>query len=293
MNRFMTSRLVLMSLMLFGASVLADPVSRPDAKALVAELGGDAYLYELVAHLYRWYLDEGDVGANLHDETLEFLIDPLQRQLDAGDNSRFIQVNIPDFNIAATLKQSDYTLQELDISVTSDGYKVIDVSRHHGSDNSAASAYVISMKAMRDYLFRHRNRKTYPDAALSDHLSAEVNEKIRDIISSVQNEQQLLFVAPISVVANEVWVYWENGRRLIRFASDADLGNASLWQHDTVMANIYDVDEQVVVSLSEVPGSNAYLTRDQVGRALYNCLVLGQKRQFYLDQSNQSATSEQ
>ncbi len=40
---------------------------------------------------------------------------------------------------------------------------------------------------------------------------------------------------------------------------------------------IYDIDEQVVVSLQEVPGSNAYLTRDQVGRALYNCMILGKR----------------
>ena len=41
--------------------------------------------------------------------------------------------------------------------------------------------------------------------------------------------------------------------------------------------DLFDVDEQVVVSLDEVGGSNAYLTRDQVGRALYNCIVLGRR----------------
>ena len=38
-----------------------------------------------------------------------------------------------------------------------------------------------------------------------------------------------------------------------------------------------DIDEQTVVSLDEVAGSNAYLTRDQVGRALFNCIVLGKR----------------
>ena len=41
--------------------------------------------------------------------------------------------------------------------------------------------------------------------------------------------------------------------------------------------DLYDIDEQVVVSLDEVAGSNAYMTRDQVGRALFNCIVLGRR----------------
>jgi hypothetical protein len=40
---------------------------------------------------------------------------------------------------------------------------------------------------------------------------------------------------------------------------------------------LYDIDEQVVVSLDEVAGSNAYMTRDQVGRVLFNCIVLGKR----------------
>ena len=40
--------------------------------------------------------------------------------------------------------------------------------------------------------------------------------------------------------------------------------------------DLYDIDEQVVVSLDEVAGSNAYLTRDHVGRILFNCMVHGE-----------------
>jgi hypothetical protein len=40
----------------------------------------------------------------------------------------------------------------------------------------------------------------------------------------------------------------------------------------------YDVLTQTVVSLDEAAGSNEFLTRDQVGRALYNCIVLGDNR---------------
>ena len=43
---------------------------------------------------------------------------------------------------------------------------------------------------------------------------------------------------------------------------------------------MYNIDEQTVVSLDEVAGSNAYMTRDQVGRALFNCIVLGRRLEF-------------
>ena len=64
---------------------------------------------------------------------------------------------------------------------------------------------------------------------------------------------------------------------LIRFASDIDLASPAVWEHEELAARLYDIDENVVVSLDEVAGSNAYLTRAQVGRALYNCIVLGRR----------------
>ena len=41
------------------------------------------------------------------------------------------------------------------------------------------------------------------------------------------------------------------------------------------MVRTWDVESQVVVSMDEAPGSGKVLTRDQVGRALYYCIVLG------------------
>jgi len=62
---------------------------------------------------------------------------------------------------------------------------------------------------------------------------------------------------------------------LIQFTSDLNIADPKVWDQEKLQARIYDIDQQVVVSLQEVAGSNAYLTRDQVGRALYNCVVLG------------------
>ena len=43
----------------------------------------------------------------------------------------------------------------------------------------------------------------------------------------------------------------------------------------SVGIDIYDLDDDIVISLIEKPGSNAFITKDAVGRILFNCVVLG------------------
>jgi hypothetical protein len=40
---------------------------------------------------------------------------------------------------------------------------------------------------------------------------------------------------------------------------------------------VYDLAKDVVVSLDEVEGSHAYITRDWAARAVFNCIVFGQR----------------
>ena len=105
--------------------------------------------------------------------------------------------------------------------------------------------------------------------ALREHLGLDPERR--------EAGEQVVHVAPLSPVANELWVYWENKKLLIRFASDVDLENPETWEHQTLGIRTCDVRTQTVVSLDEAAGSNAYLTRDQIGRALFNCLVLGKR----------------
>ena len=90
-----------------------------------------------------------------------------------------------------------------------------------------------------------------------------------------KNLKKTIHVSSLSPVSNEIWVFWELGRLLLRFSSNLDIEHPAMWGHQTLNATVFDLDTQVVVSLNEVPGSNAYLTRDQAGRILYNCIVRG------------------
>ena len=53
-----------------------------------------------------------------------------------------------------------------------------------------------------------------------------------------------------------------------------------MWDHEQIGVDTWDAYKQVVVSTDEAPGSNEFLTRDQIGRALYNCLVLGRREEL-------------
>jgi hypothetical protein len=130
---------------------------------------------------------------------------------------------------------------------------------------------------MREYLFRTRAEATFPDEALRERLRVAVRTQLGVNPEGRFPGRQIVHLAPLSPVANEVWIYWENSRLLIRFASDIDLVDPAVWKHETLMVKTWDVLNQVVVSLDESAGSNAFMTRDQIGRALYNCLVLGQR----------------
>jgi hypothetical protein len=55
------------------------------------------------------------------------------------------------------------------------------------------------------------------------------------------------------------------------------LTNPAVWEHETLAVKLFSLDQKVVVSLDEVAGSNAFMTRDEAGRALFNCIVLGRR----------------
>ncbi len=89
--------------------------------------------------------------------------------------------------------------------------------------------------------------------------------------------EQIAYVAPLSPVGNDVWVFWENRKLLICFSSDIDLTNPAVWDNEKLMVHVYDPYDQMVISLDEASGSNRFMTRNQLGRALYNCIILGQR----------------
>jgi len=211
-----------------------------------------------------------------------FWVQRLEARHDPGDRSVLSEIFLPQLGLTIRVKKADYTIEEMGTVVKSQNFRITRITRGPELTRAPGACAVVEvdMKEMRDYLFRTRNQRDYPDAALVERLRVAVREQaVKEGIlrANAPTAEQVVHLAPLSPVANEVWVFWEAGRKLLYFASDIDLANPAVWQNQTLAARIFDLDEQVVVSHEEAPGSNRFLTRYQVGRALYNCIVLGQR----------------
>lgn len=273
---------VLLNFSLPSATLAQDQVA--------AQLADRDFLFEVVRHLYRWYLDEQDVDASVRRDELLFWVREVHPPLDAGDESRFGEIVLPELNIGASVKYADYTIPELNVAVKSNGFKITNVARVQSPAERPAGFTEVRARytEVRDYAHRNRNKVVFPAGELLMRMRiagrAQLAKHPRYAELAARTDKNVVHLAPLSPVANEMWVFWEAGRMLIRFASDMDLENPALWEHDELAVDLYDLDQQVVVSLDEVAGSNAYLTRDQVGRALFNCIVLGTRLELNPDE---------
>ncbi|MBL9148188.1 MAG: hypothetical protein JNM94_05780 [Phycisphaerae bacterium] len=287
MTRLARSVSIVAALVVAGAAPFV--VAHDDPPAPVAGTRNDegiqdrAWLYDLMRYLYRWHLDEEHIDVVARAGTVTFWVREVPHELDAGDRSRFGEVLLPQIGILVTAKKSDYSVPELELTVKSDRFKVIRVATVEVPAEMPAGYTLVTADYahLRDELFRTRGQSAFPDEALLAHLREAARTAIAREFAH-RNEPlpdgaQVVHLAPMPPVANEAWAYWEGGKMLLRFASDAELTNPGVWKHHDLVVDVYPLDKNVVVSLDEIAGSNAFMTRDQAGRALFNCLVLGKR----------------
>ena len=273
--------LVVSLLVMTGCAVT--PVAKQDVQ--VVGFKEKPYLFEVVRHLYRWYMDETDIQYTTSNDKFEFWVRSLDYELDEGDKSKFGEIILPRLGIRVKVKKADYTIEKLKVVVKNDIFKIVNVERIAiKKGKKIPSEYLgvtVGYTEMRDYLFKTRKDVLFPDEELIMRIRktarAELMDDLKKEGKKIPTDNPVIHVLSLSQVANEVWVFWEEGRLMLRFASDIDLSNPLVWDHDEMSAKAFDIDKQVVVSMNEVAGSNAYMTRDQIGRALFNCIVLGKR----------------
>jgi len=249
--------------------------------AVPSELVQQTYLFEIVRYLYRWQLDEAEVDRIVGSKQCVFWVRRVDAPLDPGDRSALAEIFLPQAGLRLKVKKADYRIEELNTEVKSASYRITQVTRGDLPRRAPrdAQVVVIDMQTLRDYLFRTRAQHDYPDQALVARLQQALRKEAarEGILTNLPAGDKIVHIAPLSPVANEVWAFWEGGRKLFSFASDIDLANPAVWEHETLLARIYDLDQQVVVSHEEAPGSNRFLTRNQVSRAMFNCVLFGQR----------------
>ena len=275
---------VVVSLMLVVLLSACQSVTPPKAvprSTAPSELVRQPYLFEVIRYLYRWQLDEAEVDRIVGANKVVFWVRRVEVPLDSGDRSVLGEILLPQLGLRVNVKKADYRIEELNTEVKSASFRVTQVFRGEVPRRAPQGSVVVEadMQELRDYLFRTRAQHDYPDQTLIARLQQAIRKEAakEGILTNVPAGDKIVHIAPLSPVANEIWVFWEAGRKLFSFASDIDLANPAVWEHETLLARVYDLDQQVVVSHEEAPGSNRFLTRYEVSRALFNCVLFGQR----------------
>ncbi len=283
------------ALALAGCMSSSDPnrntaVSHPVAASAttLTQLQEKPFVFAVLEYLYRWHFDQSFVLEAGKEDTLEVWVRELHPRLDDGDRSGFAEMWIPALNMRVELKHSDYLIPEMNLAVVDRSFKVKRVVRQLRSPASR-SRYEVSRYALsevQDHLFGSRTNQMQ----MSDNLRVAARKLVFDYLNKAHpapfTEDQILYVAPVSSVCNDLWAFWETDRKLMLFSADMDLANPGFEQLSQLRLEVIDLDKDVVASTKEVPGSNAFVTKDWVGRMFFNCILYGERIEKTAEEMN-------
>ena len=252
-----------------------------DPPAAVME---ESYLAEIALHLYAWFLDERDYDPDRFgdDETLVFRVRRPEVKADEGDQSEWADIRIPQLNLGAQVKRPDYAIEETGVEVCSTNFRIVNVYRLAPEDCEFPEeedwrTVEGDLPHMMETLRESPSRGTFPDPALSERLYQACCRQMQIDPDARGTGDQVVHIAPMSPVVNEVWAFFENENLFVQFTSDSDIEDPELWALQQLKVRVIDAANNTVVSMEEMPGSNVYVTRDQIGRLLYNCVVFGKR----------------
>lgn len=238
----------------------------------------DPWFFGLLRHIDTWYLSDLYHFEPDEDEIIPVHINRLDVPLGENDNSRFYAVDFPEIQLYLVLKQSDFNIEELDLTVTNTQPKIVSVTRYIDSSPMPAGFQ------RRELAESVANRLLYEDRFRPANWSDEQLNKLNHALESLLRDksplpagQQIFHVAPHSEYSTAVHVYWENARKIIILSSGPDFNTDAYWQLLPLNTEIIDLDEDVVSTLLLVPGSNAYVTQAWAARIVYHCVVKGQR----------------
>jgi hypothetical protein len=268
---------------LFFFAAAAAPCRAPAADP-PAEVMEEPYLAEIALHLYAWFLDEKDFEPDrLGDgNTLVFRVRRPEVKADEGDKSEWADIRIPQLNLGVQVKRPDYAIEETGAAVCSTNFRIVNVYRLEPEDCEFPEeedwrTVEGDMARMMETLRVSAARGTFPDPALSERLYLACCRQLQLDPEARGSGDQVIHLAPMSPVVNEVWAFLENQNLFMQFTSDSDIENPELWASQQLKVRVIDAANNTVVSMEEMPGSNVYVTRDQIGRLLYNCVVFGKR----------------
>jgi hypothetical protein len=269
-------RLFVLALALLG---LARP-GLAAAPALDARLLDPGFQYEVLRYIYLWYLDDRFFVTTANATTFELWFRPVTpRTPDPGDESRYAELWVPAAQIQLRLKLADYPVPELSRRVKSPGYRITRAAPFSTAPGPREDYTVVTLDRAKfgEYLKDVRNRPQAPDVALRTRLLAAMKEVAKLHPPARADVPQVFFLSTVSPVSGDLWILWVNEKTVIRFGGEFGADEPDLLALLPLHTQLYDLQNQVVASLLEAEGSTAFVTKDWVGRILYQCLVLGER----------------
>jgi hypothetical protein len=242
------------------------------------------YGYELLRYLYRWHMDDSVLTESaVKQDQLHLYYRYLDAELDEGDLSQHLEVVVPLAQMVVLLKRSEYRIPELDLEFKDPYFKVKSVQYEPDAqwDKSTYKEISYNTKETLAYLFRTRNAQTFPGPDALDRLRVEALNVMKAEggqadLDAVRGELQIAYIAPISIVSNDLWVYWVNGQKFFCFSADVHHSHERFWELATLNVEIIDAKEQVLV-LNDIRDAHGYFSKDYIGRILFNCMIHGQQ----------------
>jgi hypothetical protein len=251
----------------------------PESEAALGPLLQKQFVLDVVQHLYRWHFDQSYILESGKLDILEVWARLLHPRLDAADRSEFAELWIPAVNMRVELKRSDYNVPEMNLEIVDRSFKVKRVTRQLRPPASRSSYQVgrYARTEVQNHLFSTRTNRVF----LSDNLRTAARNLVVEYVNKAHpdpfTEDQVFHLAPVSKVCNDFWVFWETGRKIMLFSADMDLSNSGFSRLSQLRLEVVDLDNDVVASTKEVPGSNAFVTKDWVGRLFFNCILYGER----------------
>jgi len=252
----------------------------PEPPAAVLDAG---YLVDLAQELYWWYLDE-EVLEMRKGGSFRFDVRRLTPAMDEGDRSEWAEVRVPGIKLGVVLKRPDYRIEETGAEIRGRQFRMVEVFRIEGgrapTDGLPGGPWTrreFGTGEMIQHLWERNAELRFPGDELSERLRRACRRQMELDPDGHETGDQVMHIAPLSDVSNMVWVYIENQRLLVQFSTDRELEDLGSWTWEDLRVRWWDLFDDTVSVLGEMPGSNLFMTMDQAGRALYNCVVLGKR----------------
>lgn len=240
------------------------------------------YLEDLAVFLYWWYLDEEDL--DLGDRKwFVFRVRRLRPEADEADHSEWAEIRLPAFKLGVVVKRPDYVIEETGDAVKGKMFRIVNLFRLDGTEGGEQETdgwqrVDLSLPDMLEEIYARYEHRRFPDAELTERLHRACRRAMNLDVNGREAGDQVMHIAPLSDVANEAWVYLENQCLLLQFTTDREIEEPGGDPDGADMrVRGYDLIEDTITTPEEIPGTTQYMTMDQAGRALYNCLVLGKR----------------